>query len=160
MTESATVRESLGCDLAAEVLRRFGSVRLHITGASMLPVLWPGDVVSVSGRDTMQTQPGEVVVFQRDGRLVAHRVVGRTTRQGRLHWITRGDSAERDDAPVSHDDLLGRVCAIERGSERVTPHQSGMARLVAGVLRRSVLCTRLALHFRKQEWEIRSWRIA
>ena len=37
-------------DLAAEVLRQFGEVRLKVTGASMLPSVWPGDVLTVRRR--------------------------------------------------------------------------------------------------------------
>jgi hypothetical protein len=41
----ATSRETLGCELAAEVIRSFGRVRLRATGTSMLPAIWPGDVL-------------------------------------------------------------------------------------------------------------------
>ena len=32
-----------------EVLRRFGEARLRVTGSSMLPTVWPGDLVAVQG---------------------------------------------------------------------------------------------------------------
>lgn len=36
----------LGCELVADVARRFGEVRLRLTGASMMPAVRPGDVIT------------------------------------------------------------------------------------------------------------------
>ena len=44
-------RPALGCELVAEVVRSFGEVRLKVTGGSMLPAIWPGDVITVRRRD-------------------------------------------------------------------------------------------------------------
>ena len=37
-------------DLDAQVIRQFGELRLKVTGASMLPSVWPGDVLTVRRR--------------------------------------------------------------------------------------------------------------
>ena len=73
----STARETLGCELAAEVLRSWGRLRLRATGASMLPAVWPGDVLSVRSQGVVEALPGDIVLFGREGRLVAHRVVER-----------------------------------------------------------------------------------
>ncbi len=65
----------LGCELAAEVIRSSGKLRLRATGASMLPSIWPGDVLTVSSEAVAETQPGDIILFEREGRLIAHRVV-------------------------------------------------------------------------------------
>jgi signal peptidase I len=114
----------------------------------MLPAVWPGDVLSVRSHDVVDALPGDIVLFVREGRLVAHRVVERTLRQDKIQWVTRGDSVGGNDAPVSSQELLGRVTAIERGSRRLTPHQSLASRLIAWILCRSDFCTRLALWVR------------
>ena len=36
---------ALQCELVADVARAFGEVRLRVTGASMLPAIWPGDIL-------------------------------------------------------------------------------------------------------------------
>ena len=141
-------RETLGCELAAEVLRSFGKLRLRTTGASMLPTVWPGDVLSVRRHNVVEALPGDIVLFEREGRLVAHRVVERTICQDKMQWVTRGDSVGSNDAPVSCHELLGRVTAIERGSRRLTPHQSSASRLISWILCRSELATRALLRFR------------
>jgi hypothetical protein len=141
--------------LAAEVLRTFGKLRLRATGASMLPAVWPGDILSVRSLVAGEALPGDVVLFGREGRLVAHRVVERTLCQDRVQWVTRGDSVGGNDAPVSSHQLLGRVTAIERGSRRLTPHQSAVSRLASWILSRSELATRVLLRIGKSRFGVR-----
>jgi len=86
----STPRETLGCELAAEVPRSWGRLRLRATGASMLPAVWPGDALYVCRRSATQALPGDIILFARQGRLFAHRVVERTIHQGAPFWITRG----------------------------------------------------------------------
>jgi hypothetical protein len=114
----------------------------------MLPAIWPGDILSVHSGNVAEALPGDIVLFGRPGKLVAHRVVERTTRPGGIQWVTRGDSVGRNDAPVSSHELLGRVTAIERGSRRFTPSQSVASRLASWILSRSDFCMRLALWLR------------
>lgn len=145
---STAAREILGCELAAEVLRSFGKLRLRTTGASMLPAVWPGDVLSVRRHAVEDALPGDIVLFVREGRLVAHRVVQRTIGKNGIQWVTRGDSVDGNDAPIPSHALLGRVTTIERGSRRLAPQLSLAGRLVSQILSRSDLCTRLALRIR------------
>ena len=149
VTACSTARETLGCELAAEVLRSSGRLRLRATGASMLPTVWPNDILSVRIQDAAEALPGDIVLFARQGRLVAHRVVQRTASQGRILWVTRGDSAGGNDAPISSHELLGRVTAIERGSRPVNPRLTFWCRIGASILSRSGFCTRLLLWLRK-----------
>jgi len=181
----ATSRETVGCKLAAEVLRSTGELRLRVTGTSMLPAVWPGDVLSVRGGDVTEALPGDIVLFGREGKLVAHRVVEVRSRkpgdrsqksadrgpesgvrsagsgvrvsspesrvpspESRIEFVTRGDSLDSNDPPVSSDELLGRVTAIERGSRRRTPHQSNASRLASWILSRSDFATRVVLKVR------------
>ena len=50
-----------------------GSAQVH--GESMLPALWPGDVVEIESCSLEDIRPGEIVLAQRDGRLFLHRFV-------------------------------------------------------------------------------------
>jgi len=120
----ATATHELKCDLAADVIRRFGVLRLRVSGFSMLPSIWPGDIACVSR--VVAYRPGDVVLFSRKGRLFVHRVVEMSG--GAV--VTRGDSdagrgssrrAERC-AGAGGVDRAGRVAggdgrACERGAE-------------------------------------------
>jgi hypothetical protein len=129
--------------LAAEVLRSSGKLRLRAMGASMLPAIRPGDILTILRVGPDGVQPGEIALYSRDDRFFIHRAV--ENREGFL--IARGDALPNNDPPVRVEELLGRVTAIERGSTHI-PVRNGMTlaqRLLAGILRRSALCTRLML---------------
>ncbi|HUK31015.1 MAG TPA: signal peptidase I [Candidatus Acidoferrum sp.] len=119
------------CDLVSKAVRKAGRVRLRVSGTSMVPAIRPGDLITVESALLPEIAPGEVIVFIRSGRLVAHRVneivrCAARIRNGNsaqsLHQsevITRGDRARRNDSPVSSSELIGRVTQIERGGRRV-----------------------------------------
>ena len=69
-------RSGLKGELFLEVLRTFGSARLRVTGTSMLPSIWPGDILEVRRPGEVKIASGELVLFERGGRFFAHRVVG------------------------------------------------------------------------------------
>jgi len=64
-----------GSALVADALRGRGSLRLRVHGESMLPTLWPGEVVEIEGCPPEEVRPGEIVLARRDGRLFLHRLV-------------------------------------------------------------------------------------
>jgi signal peptidase len=106
---------ALRLELAVEVARTFGSLRLRVTGTSMMPAVQPGDLLSIGRVNLRDTSPGEIVLFARGGRLFAHRIVGRGGGSGDPCLVTRGDRLLENDPPVSQSELLGRVTAVARG---------------------------------------------
>src|SRR5208282_2941797 len=68
--------------LVADSLRRGGCLRLQVHGESMLPALWPGDVVEIAGCSPEDVRPGEIVLALRDGRFFLHRFVARCKPSG------------------------------------------------------------------------------
>jgi signal peptidase len=138
---------ALGLELAVEVARRFGSLRLRVTGTSMLPAIQPGDLLSIGRVELRETSPGEIVLFARGGRLFAHRIVDRGGGSGDPYLVTRGDRLVENDPPVFQSGLLGRVTAIERGRNRVRPRPwlDGPNRVLPRLLRSSDRATVLFL---------------
>jgi hypothetical protein len=100
--------------LVAEVLRRSGHLRVRgeIRGESMLPTLWPGDVVEIESCSLENVRPGEIVLALRDDRLVLHRLVAPCTRIG---FLLRGDSVPGPDPLFPPQALLGRL--VSRANE-------------------------------------------
>jgi hypothetical protein len=115
----------------------------------MLPAVWPGDLLSVRSDNVTEALPGDIVLFAREGRLIAHRVVEKNLCPDGIQWVTRGDTVGINDAPVSSGELLGRVTAIERGSRRLNPRLTFWRQIGASILSRSEFCTRLLLWLRK-----------
>lgn len=134
-------RVTLGHELVAEVASKFGEVSLKVTGASMIPAIWPGDVITIRRCETAELRPGQIVLLRRGGQLVAHRIV----------WIrddsviTRGDSLLLDDPPVNAFNIVGEVVSIDRYGRFLRPRQSFSQRTGSFILRRSGLCLRMTL---------------
>lgn len=118
MMSSATASDAehaLECELAAEALRSSGTLRLQVTGWSMLPSIWPGDTLIVDRADASGVSEGDIVFFARDRRLFAHRTKSR--RVGNAQLVTRGDAMPSADLPVSESEPLGKVSRIQRNRQ-------------------------------------------
>jgi signal peptidase I len=119
--------------LAAKMLRSRNTVRLRAWGASMLPSVWPGDLLTIESAACDEVVPGDIVLVMREHRFVVHRLVEMQRDQGRVSWITRGDAMPNNDPPAAASELLGRVASIHRAqrsfvpSRRVSPLRSALA---------------------------------
>src|ERR1039458_6150780 len=107
--------------LAAEMLRGRGTVRLELRGTSMLPSLWPGDLLTIQCAANDEVVSGDIVLVMRDNRFFVHRLIERRQDQNRLLWITKGDAVPHEDPPVAASELLGRVTGIRRANRSVVP---------------------------------------
>src|SRR2546428_4977056 len=52
-------------ELLAEVARKFGEIRFKATGDSMLPSVWPGDLLTVRRQSFSEFRPGQIVLYER-----------------------------------------------------------------------------------------------
>jgi signal peptidase I len=141
MDKSLRTRSAIVCELVADVISSFGEVSLRVTGASMMPAVWPGDVVKVCRCNRAELEPGQILLYRRSGRLVAHRIV---RAEGDL-LITRGDAVPNEDPPVREADVLGRLVRIQRRGCLTSPKRSFRLRVCSSILRRSDFCLRMAL---------------
>jgi hypothetical protein len=112
--------QTVKCDLAARVLLSSGRLQFSATGASMLPALWPGDLMTVQSAGIADIGLGEIVLFRLNRSLCLHRVVQNTG--GSL--ITRGDSVPDPDPPVQPSAILGRLVAVQRGRRSFVPKEN------------------------------------
>jgi len=135
--------------LAAEMLRCGGTVRLRAWGASMLPSVWPGDLLTIQSAAHDEVVPGDIVLVMRDNRFFVHRLV-ETRRDGDcFSWITRGDAMPQNDSPAAASELLGRVVSITRSnrsfvpSRRVSPLRSSLATMLCRWDRIRILALRI-----------------
>jgi Peptidase S24-like len=137
--------DSVKRDLAREQLRSSGTVRLRVMGRSMLPSIWPGDVLvveSVSGNDVLE---GDIVLYGAGARFVAHRVVARDLDHSTIQ--TQGDAVGEADQPICHGDLMGRVAFILRDGKCMEPgrHLGLPERAAAALFRRSQTAARVVV---------------
>ena len=100
-------------ELFLELLCRFGRARLRVNGASMVPSLWPGDVVEVVRVPSSEIRLRNIVLLERDGRFFCHRVI-ELFREGNSTLLrTKGDALHDCDPPAAPAQVLGVVGAVE-----------------------------------------------
>jgi len=105
------------CGVAAAILSSFGQVRFRVVGTSMIPTVWPNDVVTIGHVDVLSIRPSQIVLVRVEYGFVLHRVV----RCDSKSLTSRGDSVGFEDPPVGLDQVLGRLIEIERGGVSLKP---------------------------------------
>ena len=137
---------ALKCELAGEVLRSSGSLRLRVTGWSMLPTVMPGDTLLIDRIDSAAVSEGDIVLYGRDRRFFVHRVVAKCEPQ-KAEFVTRGDAMPSNDPPVPESDLLGRVSFILRNGKCIEPRRTLRLpeRAVAAVVQLSTFAARVVV---------------
>lgn len=148
---------ALKCDLAAEILRSSGSLRLQVTGSSMLPTIWPGDVLTIRRAGCGDVSAGDIVLVGRKRRLAAHRVIKTIESCDGFEILTRGDSMAALDPPLSGADLLGKVASIVRCERQFVPHGNLRfhERMIGVFLRNVPLAARLIARVRSIRLSLR-----
>jgi hypothetical protein len=110
-------------------LSRDGTAWIDGAGWSMFPTSPPGSRLRVAA-PAATLGVGEIVVFTRGAKLVAHRLVRRVS-EG---WIAKGDGTPRQDPPLAETEILGvvhglRFAGVERGI-RADPRAAALSRVL------------------------------
>lgn len=143
-------------DLAAALLRSGSIVRLRALGTSMLPALWPGDLLTIDPVPLGAVCVGDIVLCMRNGRFVIHRLRQVGGMSGAADWITQGDAVPNADPAVSAEAILGRVSSVTRGGRGLVPRQpTASDRMFAWISCRSALLCKLVLRLHWFRREIR-----
>jgi len=115
-------RPSLGdnypvAGLMRAVLEKGKDFRYEARGASMLPLIKDGDVVTVRPLSGSEPRTGDVVAFADPGgdRVRVHRIVT----AGNGAYRLKGDHDSGEDGVFSRDAILGRIVRVERGGRAV-----------------------------------------
>jgi len=90
------------------ILHNLDTPILIATGASMNPTIKAGDVLILDKPDILLIDEGDIIAYRGNNGIVIHRVI--EVRGDTL--ITKGDSNEGADAPVSKENYIGRVVYI------------------------------------------------
>lgn len=126
-------------ELGAELLERGERLRLRVKGSSMLPSLYPGDLLTFRRCSPSEIVVGDIVLFESEGPcFVAHRVAERMAVEGDSRLRTRGDAMCACDAPLGENEVLGRLSRVERKGRHLPPPRLGPVRsLLASLVQRS-----------------------
>lgn len=116
---------------------------------SMLPSLWPGDLVTVKAATPKELLLGDIGLVLSNERCFLHRVIAAPSSEIGASFRTRGDAMPDDDPNLADAELLGRVVTVRRARRCFAPaHRVSLAEAAAAwILCRSDLFRNLALRF-------------
>jgi hypothetical protein len=97
-------------EVAGQLLRQGGRLKIKARGGSMIPFVLDGDVTVVTAARGDEIEVGDVICYATlPGRLFLHRVIGRDGDR----FVAKGDALSFSEL-VPPAQLLGRVVAVER----------------------------------------------
>jgi hypothetical protein len=134
--------EAIKIQLSGDSLRSGNSVRLKVFGMSMLPSVWPGDVLLIESDN--KARAGDIVLCQTERGLTVHRLVASS---GGGYIVTRGDGMNQADPCGEESQLLGRVVQIERNGKTIIPRRGlrSTTKTLAWLFSHSAHCRSVAL---------------
>ncbi len=134
------------CEIFTEALRAGRVVRLRVNGSSMLPSVWPHDTLVVSPLTAGKPLLRQLVLVERHGRLIAHRVVAYDFDDiGAVRFVTRGDALTACDDAAPQAQILGVVNTIIRRGRQLAAGMRQPCGMLAFMLRNSQLACRMTL---------------
>jgi len=131
--------------LAADSLRQGGHLYLRVHGESMLPTIWPGDVLEIASCSLEDVRCADIVLAARDGRLFLHRFIAHGVPEG---FRLRGDSMPGCDLEYPPEALLGRL--VRRRFSLASSSAAILARALGLLLCYCGLARRIALRLRSK----------
>jgi signal peptidase len=136
-------------ELLLTSLRAGNPIRIRAHGTSMVPAIWPGDVLTVAPATATTIVPGQIALTLRTGRWFVHRVIDRHTHGGTVVLVTRGDALDHADPVAAPVDIPGIVIARNgRALGEIPPARTGwLVTLTSRVMRsRAALALIIKLH--------------
>lgn len=108
-----SAEDALG--FGGQMLAEGRAVKMRLGGYSMWPTMIPGDVATIIPIRAEDVKVGDVVVFDRGHRWIAHRLISKEDVNGISTFVSRGDSCMNKDAPFGEETLKGSVVQVQRG---------------------------------------------
>lgn len=106
-------------ELTDDLLNSNQQVKLKVGGYSMFPLLRNGDEIIINRCHISELNIGDVVVFKTGDKWIAHRLHKKVSENNKTILITKGDSCNFKDLPVTEENFVGKVISFFRkGKEK------------------------------------------
>lgn len=97
--------------LVKEILKRGNCVRIPTLGRSMFPLI--SNIILIEPATAKNIKCGDIVVYSAGEKMVAHRLVRKTIKDGKNILLTKGDTFV-ECSEVLPEDVIGKVIEIEK----------------------------------------------
>ncbi|MBI5210004.1 MAG: glycosyltransferase [Elusimicrobia bacterium] len=133
--DSLTVTADELAEVSRILLEGGRAVRFVARGSSMSPIIKDRDTIEVRPAAAGELRKGDVVLYRKDGGLVAHRIVGEGVGAGGAVFLLKADCGEGVET-VEWSHILGLVSARLRNGRRLSLERAFprlLGRVVSGV---------------------------
>jgi signal peptidase I len=105
--------------LFEDILNSGVGLRVRVTGRSMIPLLRGGELLTLRKVPCSSLKRGDLIFFRnREGCPILHRIVHTIRgKNGAIAFQTKGDALIAFDGTVHDQEILGKVCRIEKGAK-------------------------------------------
>ena len=134
---STDARRAAALSLRDAFVAQTGEMWLRFQGRSMAPMLRDGDLLRIRCGATPAPACGAIVAFRDCDVTIVHRFLCRRRRDSAL--VTKGDNSWRADRPLDPEQLIGTVCEIRRGADRIVLDRGGWPWVARGIALLSAL---------------------
>lgn len=117
-------------EIGSVLLESSFGLRLRVGGFSMYPFLKDGDIALIEKCSLDALKPGDVVVFKRAGKWIAHRLLKKIKLNGKTTLLAKGDSCLKTDPAVSGEMFAGRIVSAERKGKTILLNNQGLYSII------------------------------
>jgi len=98
-----------------DILDRGLLLRVKVTGRSMASFLRGGEILTLRKVTGSSLRVGDLIFFRTpEGSLLLHRIIKKRLKDDSFVFQTKGDALLGMDQPVPEQDILGKVCTVEK----------------------------------------------
>lgn len=112
-------RSSPAPHLIKEFLVLGHAVRFRAKGTSMIPTIRDGEFITVCPVKPSDIRLHDIILYQSNTSLTAHRVIRQQRATPNVVFITRGDASGSCDSPVESDQVFGKVICVDRNGRSI-----------------------------------------
>ncbi len=117
--------EELSHKLRKDAISKGHSVQTVASGYSMFPFLRKGDLLTVEPVPMDKIKRGDVIVFESNGKWIAHRVMIKFIENDKIKLIPRGDARISSDPIVTFENYVGIVSIYQRRNNIISLSSRG-----------------------------------
>ena len=111
--------QNIAKETCIKLLSEKRQVKIRMTGNSMFPFIKNGETCIIQPIITNETiiRNGDVLLFRKNDRLIAHRLLKIKINNGKYHYLCKGDSCIRTDGLIDSENIIGKVIAIVKANK-------------------------------------------
>lgn len=114
--------------LFEDVLKTGSSLRIRVTGRSMVPFLKGGEILTIRRVSYNSLRRGDLILFRsKYDSPVLHRIIRIKPSYDKAYiFHTKGDASRLPDDPVHQNEVMGKVCKVQKNSYDAGPENIDM----------------------------------